>query len=78
MKYDTKRSKIINKISTKTGVSYMFTLLIVRGQRYTEIPELAIEVSKLTKKAPIEHIKPNLRNIFAKYMPELEVVPNNG
>ncbi|MBI5193231.1 MAG: hypothetical protein HZA08_07310 [Nitrospirae bacterium] len=53
----------------------MFKSLVTRSKRYTTDHNLALEVSKLSGKLPIEHISPRIREGYAKAYPELLRLP---
>jgi hypothetical protein len=63
-------------IKKKTGRSAMFISSLVRGLKHTTDKDLAVEVSKLTGKAPIEHITKKLRPLYLSTWPELGCVPD--
>jgi hypothetical protein len=65
-------------IGKKMGVSAMFVSDLVRSKKCTTDKNLAIEVSHLTGKPPIEHVSEKLRTQYLEAWPELEETPGEG
>jgi hypothetical protein len=65
----------IVQVAQSVNVSPAYISQLKNGLRYTTNPDLAVEISKLTGKAPIEHISPRVREAYKKAYPYLNSVP---
>lgn len=58
-------------IVRKHRVSPIMVSYLVRGMRHTTNKDIAVDVAKITGKAPIEHISPKMRDLYLRLYPEL-------
>ena len=66
-----------NELAKQFGVSVGLISLIKKGDRFTKNRYLAMEISRLSGRPPIDHIFPDLREVYLRAYPELRIQMKN-
>jgi hypothetical protein len=62
-------------IANKYNITKTQIHRIKKGLRYTASKDVALDLSQITNKAPIEYINPGKRELYLKAYPELSSAP---
>ena len=63
--------KTMQEIADAHKVSIRFVFYVKNGERYTFLPQLAIDIARLTGKRPITYFNPEYRRTLKKFTPQL-------